>query len=105
MANFPFNISKSAWKVFIAKNLPSVLSVSGSVLELQNTTGDVIVGGTGGKAGFFGKTPVTKPTAMTASDASVVDATYGAQEQAVITNLRTRVDEMETKLKALGLLT
>ncbi|AZS07298.1 hypothetical protein PP505_gp28 [Gordonia phage Dorito] len=54
--------------------------------------------------GFFGATAVTKPTALTAADASTVDATYGTEEAAVITNLRTRVGELETKLKALGLI-
>jgi hypothetical protein len=42
--------------------------------------------------------------ALTASDVSVVDATYGAEEVAVIENLRTRVDELESRLQAIGLL-
>ncbi len=70
---------------------------------------DVNVGGTlahaGTAAGFFGKTPVAKPAALTASNASVVDGTYGAEEAAVIANMRTRVDELEARLRSLGLLT
>lgn len=84
------------------------------------------LGRTGGKVGFFGTAPVVKPTAATVADASVltavnasaVAATYGATEQAVLINTRTRVNEaetialntrtrlneIETKLKALGLL-
>lgn len=49
------------------------------------------------------ETPAT-PAALTAPNASVVDATYGAEESAVITNLRTRVNELEAALRALGLL-
>lgn len=57
-----------------------------------------------GKLGFFGKAPVVKPTALTAADASAVGATYTATEQAVVVNTRTRVNELETKLKDLGLI-
>jgi len=55
--------------------------------------------------GFFGVPPVVRPTALTGADASVVDGTYGAEEAAVIANMRTRIGELETKLQALGLLT
>jgi len=43
-------------------------------------------------------------SALTASDASVVDATYGTQERDVINNLRVRVNELEARLQAHGLL-
>jgi len=70
--------------------------------------GDLTVDGgvefKGSTHGFFGATPVTKPTALTAADASTVDTTYGAEEAAVIANLRTRVNELESKLQSLGLL-
>lgn len=56
------------------------------------------------KLGFFGATPVSKPSALTAADTSTVDDTYGTEEAVVITNLRTRVNELETKLRALGLI-
>jgi hypothetical protein len=36
--------------------------------------------------------------ALTPSDASTVDATYGTQERDVIENLRTRVNELESRL-------
>lgn len=60
--------------------------------------------GTAVKLGFFGAAAVVKPTALTAIDNSTVDTTYGAQERDVITNTRTRLSELETKLKNLGLL-
>lgn len=69
-----------------------------------SSVNDVTLGITGGKLGFFGKTTVTKPTALTAANASAVGATYTATEQAVLTNTRTRVNELETKLKDLGLI-
>jgi len=59
---------------------------------------------TGTTVGFYSATPVTQPAALTAADASAVDATYGAEEAAVIANLRTRLGELEGKLQDLGLL-
>jgi len=61
-------------------------------------------GHSGTNWGIFGSTPTTQPTALTASDASSVDATYGNEERDVIINLRTRVDELETKLQAIGVI-
>lgn len=42
---------------------------------------------------------------LTAASASTVDATYGSEEAAVIANNRTRIQEIETALIALGILT
>jgi hypothetical protein len=42
--------------------------------------------------------------ALTAADASVVDATYGSQESAVLTNVRTRVNQIEDALQAFGII-
>jgi len=46
-----------------------------------------------------------RAAALTAADAAVVDATYGAEESGVISNLRTRVNQLESALRAAGLLT
>lgn len=46
-----------------------------------------------------------RASALTTSDTSTVDGTYGAEEQAVLGNVRTRVNEIETILKNLGFLT
>jgi hypothetical protein len=59
----------------------------------------------GASAGFFGVAPVARPAALTAADAAVVDGTYGAEEAGVIANLRTRVNELEARLRSLGLIT
>jgi hypothetical protein len=58
----------------------------------------------GPKVGFFGVAPATQPTALTAVAADVVDNAYGEPEAKVLANLRTRSEQLETKLKALGLL-
>lgn len=62
------------------------------------------LGVSGGKLGFYGTTAVTKPVALTAADAATVDIVYGNEEAGVIANLRTRLNELETKLQSLGLL-
>lgn len=45
-----------------------------------------------------------KSPPLTAADATTVDATYGAEEAAVINNLRTRLNEVEARLSAIGML-
>lgn len=42
--------------------------------------------------------------ALTPSDESTVDATYGNEERDVIINLRIRVDELEARLQEAGIL-
>lgn len=69
------------------------------------------------RLGFFGATAVVKPTALTATVAAAPAGgtgtagggwdTAGNRDLAIATinNLKTRVDQLETKLQALGLLT
>ena len=40
--------------------------------------------------------------ALTAEDATVIDATYGAVEEAVLNNVRTRIGELEAAAQAMG---
>lgn len=56
---------------------------------------------TGTTVGFYGVTPVARPAALTAAVATATTSTDGA----VIDNLRTRLNELETRLRSLGLLT
>jgi len=86
-----------------------------------------IMGASGGTAGFFGTTPVTKASALTAQLTTITATAPGTPDYAiqdlvaatgygfvtadegqsvlkVIANLQTRVGELETKLKAYGLL-
>lgn len=53
---------------------------------------------------FFGGTPVAQQSALTESDPSTVDTTYGQEEADVINNLRTRVNELEARLQSYALL-
>lgn len=43
-------------------------------------------------------------TELTAADAATVDATYDGTEAALLNNMRTRINELETVLKTLGIL-
>lgn len=77
------------------------------------------------KLSLFGGTPVTKPTALTTGLTSLTSAGFGSGDYAVqaltsvsafgfatkdegetvvhtLINVQTRVDELETKLKAIG---
>lgn len=75
----------------------------GGHIELGATTGTKIGTATSQKLGFFNATPVVQPTALTAANASALN-TGDATSDTVIGNMRTRIGEIETKLKALGLL-
>ena len=54
--------------------------------------------------GWFATSPVAKAAALTAEDATVIDSTYDAVEQAVLNNIRTRLGELESRIQAYGLL-
>lgn len=99
----------------------------GVAYEDQQLDGAVI-GKLGGTAGFYGTTPIAKPAALTtqltsitiadaagtpdyALSALTTSSPYGLATAAeaitllyVIQNLQVRVGELETKIKALGLI-
>ena len=58
----------------------------------------------GTKVGFLGAAPVAKAAALTAAKNETIDVVYGAPEEATLKNVQTRVNELETALKAYGLL-
>jgi hypothetical protein len=82
---------------------------------------NAIIGGAldhdGTTVGFYGAVPIVKPTVLTAaaaaSPAGGVGTAAGGWDTAInrdaaiatINNLKTRVDELETKIRALGLIT
>ncbi len=74
----------------------------GSFLKAADGANKVEWNATG--IGFFAVTPVARPTALTAADASALN-TGDATSDTVIGNMRTRIGELESKLQALGLLT
>ena len=45
-----------------------------------------------------------RESALTGKDLTPIDATYGSVEEAVLNNVRTRLNELETRLKNIGLL-
>ena len=57
----------------------------------------------GNKIGFFTSTPVIKATALTAVDSNALN-TGDATSDAVIANMRTRINELESRLQSYGLL-
>lgn len=66
--------------------------------------GDVSLGGSATDTiAFYGGAGAVQAAALTAADASVVDGTYGAEEAAVIANMRTRLGQIEAILEGLGL--
>ena len=71
---------------------------------LGTSTGTQIGTGATQKHALWGKTPIVQPTALTAADNTAIDATFDATEQAVVENLRTRLNEMETRLTSWGFL-
>jgi hypothetical protein len=73
-------------------------------IAVNTTTGTKIGTATTQKLSFYNATPVVRPTAPTAADAGVIDAVYGAEEAAVLENVRTRLGEVITKLQTLGLI-
>lgn len=77
---------------------------TGTILSVKDNGTSILRIDDGSKVGLFGVTPVGQGTALTAEDASTVDTTYGTQERDVIKNLRTRVGEIETALKNIGLI-
>lgn len=77
-------------------------------------TGTKIGTGATQKIGLWGATPVVRPAALTAATAAVTataGAAYTATEQTMLndlktltTNLRTRLNELETKAQTIGIL-
>jgi hypothetical protein len=101
--------------------------VEGNNIITGTTTGTKIGTATTQKIGFYNVTPVVQPTALTTKLTQITHTAPGTPDYAiqdltnssgygfvtkdegnsvlkVILNLQTRVDELETKLKALGLL-
>lgn len=59
--------------------------------------------GTGGLIGFFGATPVARPAALTAANAGTINS-GDATTDTIIGNMRTRINELESKIQSLGLI-
>lgn len=58
----------------------------------------------GSTLGFYGATPIAKPSSLTAPNTSVIGTIFTITESGVLGNTRTRVNEIEARLQSLGLL-
>lgn len=96
------------WAAGSAANQNLTLDSKGTgqvqINNVKGATGGTMIEASAGKVGFYGTAPIAKATALTTANNETVDNTYGEPEAKTITNLRTRVNELETKLKAYGLL-
>lgn len=72
-------------------------------IALGTTTGTKIGTATSQKIAFFNATPVTQRTGIANVDGSTVDNTYGAEENAVITSLRTKLNAVLQILEDMGI--
>lgn len=109
-----------------AVTINGLLTLSARDIATDTTTGMKIGTATTQKIGFYNKTPVVQPTALTTQLTTITATAPGTPDYAiqdltaggfgfvtadegqsvlkVILNLQTRVGELETKLKDLGLL-
>jgi len=71
-------------------------------LITDTANGSNIGTASGQKIGFYGVTPVVKGAALTAIDTATIDATYGSEEQGVLSNIRVRLNEFEARMQAFG---
>jgi hypothetical protein len=102
--------------------------IENSTITIPGTTFDgAIIGDTGGTAGFFGETPVVQGAALTTALTSITATAPGTPDYAianltditpfgfasadegqtvltVIANLQARVNQLESRLQAYGLL-
>lgn len=87
---------------------------AGCNFVFDTATGSQIGTGSTQKIGFWGATPAVRPAALTAATAAVTataGAAYTAAEQTMLndlktltTNLRTRINELESRNQTIGIL-
>lgn len=73
-------------------------------MSFGTSNGTMIGTASAQKLAFYGATPVNKGDALTAADAVALDATYDATEQTTVSNMRVRINEIESRLQDLGLI-
>lgn len=85
------------------KTLSGVSILDATNIVLDTTTGTKIGTATGQKLAFFNKAPVDQRAGIADVATDTVDGTYGAEEQAVIESLRTKLNAVLQVLEDLGL--
>lgn len=73
-------------------------------LELGSTNGTKIGTATTQKLGFYNATPVVQGASIADVDAGTIDAIWDAPEQAILADLRTKVNSLISRLEATGLI-
>jgi hypothetical protein len=89
--------------VTLYRSAANVLKTDDKLLITLDAEIDGALDHDGLTVGFYGVTPTTRPTTLTAANAIATDGTV-ATNDTITNNLRTRINELETKLQALGLL-
>lgn len=102
LAILRWNATTNKWVELYGITTPSINLPDGTVIAVGSTTG-LQIGESGDKLGFAGATPVVRPSALTAKDAGTANS-GDATTDGVIDNNRTRIEEIEGALQALGLL-
>lgn len=77
-----------------AKNIASASETGRRALDSFNPT----------RLGVGASTPAATGAALTAVDTTAIDDTYGTVEEDVLNNVRTRLNEMEARLQAMGII-
>jgi hypothetical protein len=78
-------------------------TVGGNLLTVYRN-GEMRVGAAGGKIGFFGGVPTTKPSAATAASGVTAGDVYTTAERDLLNNLKTRQAQIINRLNVLGLM-
>jgi len=101
-AIYRFNGGTNTWDIKLNDSLNRLVAEgpSGLAVEFHDGGGFEAQGGVGM---FDAGTP--SQTSLSGTNSSTVDTTYDSEERDVIQNTRQRVDEIETALKDMGLLT
>lgn len=82
--------------------LASPLNLDGGKLTCGEAEIDGALNHDGTTAGFLGAAPTTQASTVAPVDASTIDGTWGAEEQAVLADLRTKLDIVVNVLKNFG---
>lgn len=105
VATGPLVTAAGAVSILGALSLSADVTLAEGVdVALGTVTGSMIGTATTQRLGFYGSAPVVKPAALTAANVNAIDATYDAVEQAVLDNVRTRLNELVSRLQGLGLI-
>lgn len=83
--------------------ISSHTTVSVGTMQAQ-FKGDVQVGGVSKRVGFYGIAPIAKGAALTPATGGVINSVWDAPEVTEMTNMRTRINQIELRLQAYGLL-